>query len=86
MDGVIVDSNPVHKVALKKFCKKYGHDLTEEELHKKIYGRRNQDWLVQVFGPLDDRRLREYADEKEELFRQIYEKDIKPLDGLAEFL
>lgn len=86
MDGVIVDSNPVHKIALKQFCKKHGHDLTEEELREKIYGRRNQDWLIQVFGALDNRQLKKYADEKEDLFRKIYDKEIKALDGLTSFL
>lgn len=86
MDGVIVDSNPAHKIALKQFVKKYGKDLSEDELREKIYGRRNQDWLVAVFGQLDERKLKEYADEKEELFRRVYDRDIRPLDGLAEFL
>jgi beta-phosphoglucomutase len=86
MDGVIVDSNPFHKIALKQFCSKYGRNLTEEELREKIYGRRNQDWLRNVFGPLDSYKLKEYADEKEALFRSLYEKDIKPLGGLPDFL
>lgn len=86
MDGVIVDSNPVHEVALKKFCNKYGYDLTEEELREKIFGRRNEDWLVNVFGRLDKGKMKQYADEKEALFRKLYEKDVKPLDGLHEFL
>ena len=86
MDGVIVDSNPYHKIALKQFCTKYGKELTEEELREKIYGRRNRDWLVNIFGPLDERKMRRYADEKEELFRKVYDKDIKALDGLREFL
>ena len=86
MDGVIVDSNPAHKIALKEFCKKYGKDLSDEELREKIYGRRNQDWLVKIFGPLDDARMKSFADEKEELFRQIYASDIQPLPGLTDFL
>lgn len=86
MDGVIVDSNPYHKIALKQFCKKYGKELTEDELREKIYGRRNQDWLTNIFGPLDESKMKNYADEKEELFRKVYEKDIKPLPGLQEFL
>jgi beta-phosphoglucomutase len=86
MDGVIVDSNPFHKIALKEFCSKHGYDLTEQELREKIYGRRNQDWLAHIFGPLDPKQLRKYADEKEALFRKIYEKDIRPLDGLQNFL
>lgn len=86
MDGVIVDSNPYHKIALKQFCEKYGKDLSEEELREKIYGRRNQDWLARIFGPLDEVTMRRYADEKEELFRKLYEKDIEPLPGLREFV
>ena len=86
MDGVIVDSNPYHKIALKQFCKKYGHDLTEEELREKIYGRRNQDWLVKVFGPLDENKIKAYGEEKEALFREVYDKDIQALPGLAVFL
>ena len=30
--------------------------------------------------------MKAYADEKEALFRKIYDQDIKPLDGLADFL
>ena len=86
MDGVIVDSNPFHKIALKQFCSKHGRNLTEEELREKIYGRRNQDWITNVFGPMEDRKLRAYADEKEALFREVYAADIKPVDGLVGFL
>ena len=86
MDGVIVDSNPYHKIALKRFCKKHGRDLTEDQLREKIYGRRNQDWLRNIFGPLYEQTMRAFAEEKEALFRQVYEKDIKPLNGLKDFL
>jgi HAD superfamily hydrolase (TIGR01509 family) len=86
MDGVIVDSNPYHKIALKEFCKKHGRNLSETELREKIYGRRNQDWLTNIFGPLDPETMKQFADEKEALFREVYEKDIRPLDGLIDFL
>ena len=85
MDCVIVDSNPFHKIALKQFCKKYGFDLSEEQLKEKIYGRTNKDWLANVFGNLGEKKLREYADEKESLFRELYKNDIKPVDGIREF-
>lgn len=86
MDGVIVDSNPFHKISLKQFCKKYGHDLSEEQLKEKIYGRTNKDWLANVFGNIDEKQLRQYADEKESLFRELYQNDVKPLPGLVNFL
>ena len=86
MDGVIVDSNPAHKIALKQFCQKYGHDLSEEQLKEKIYGRTNKDWIPAVFGDIDRQRAKTLADEKEALFRDIFESTIRPVDGLMVFL
>ena len=85
MDGVIVDSNPTHKIALKQFCQKHGYNLTETDVREKIYGRTNRDWLLNLFGKLDEQTIRQYADEKEALFRSLYH-DIKPVNGLISFL
>lgn len=86
MDGVIVDSNPYHKIALRQFCEKHGHALTETELREKIYGRTNKDWIPNLFGDIDRNLVQKYADEKETLFRDIYAPHIQPVPGLIEFL
>jgi len=86
MDGVIMDSNPVHKIALKQFCRKYGFDLTEDQLREKIYGRTNKDWIPAVFGSISKDQIARYADEKEALFRELYADSIRPLEGLKAFL
>ncbi len=86
MDGVLIDSNPAHKIALKQFCKQHGHDLSETDLREKIYGRTNKDWLRNLFGDIDKNLLLQYADEKEALFRELYKKDVQPLQGLIPFL
>ncbi|MEO7990526.1 MAG: HAD family phosphatase [Chryseolinea sp.] len=86
MDGVLIDSNPAHKIALKQFCKQHGYDLSETDLREKIYGRTNKDWLRNLFGNIDKNLLLQYADEKEALFREIFKKDVKPLEGLIPFL
>lgn len=85
MDGVLVDSNPTHKIALKQFCKKHGYDLTENELREKIYGRTNRDWLLNLFGDLNEETIKAYAEEKEASFRDLYDS-IEPLAGLHKFL
>jgi beta-phosphoglucomutase len=85
MDGVIVDSNPIHKEALERFCKKHGYELSEKELREKIYGRTNRDWLRNLFGELDEETITAFAHEKEALFRSLY-SGIEPLNGLIEFL
>jgi HAD superfamily hydrolase (TIGR01509 family) len=86
MDGVIVDSNPHHKIALRQFCEEHGHHLSDEELRERIYGRTNKDWIANVFGNIGADKIAQYGEEKEALFRQLYEKDITPLEGLIDFL
>jgi beta-phosphoglucomutase len=86
MDGVLVDSNPFHKIALRQFCKQHGYDLTEDQLREKIYGRTNKDWIPNIFGAISAKKITEYANEKEVLYRKLYENDIVPVKGLMAFL
>lgn len=86
MDGVLVDSNPYHKMAIQEFCKRHGKNLTEEELLKKVYGRTNRDWLTNLFGTLSENDFQKYANEKEALFRELYAPYIKPVLGLLSFV
>jgi beta-phosphoglucomutase len=87
MDGVIIDSNPAHKIALKQFCEKYGYRLDDEQLLKRIYGRTNKEWIPALFErQLSDEEIFLYEEEKEEMFRQIYKNDLVALPGLRIFL
>lgn len=86
MDGVIVDTNPYHKISLKQFCEKYGYHFTDEELIKRIYGRTNNEWITNLFGKLPKERLLELGEEKEAMFRAIYKDAVEPVDGLEKFL
>lgn len=87
MDGVIVDTNPYHKISLREFAAKYGYSLSEEELIKKIYGRTNKEWIPNLFGrTLSADEVSRYGEEKEKMFRDLYEKDIVEVKGLTAFL
>jgi len=87
MDGVIVDTNPHHKIALREFAKKYGYSLSEGDLIKKIYGRTNKEWIPNLFErKLTKEEVAHYGEEKEQLFRDLYEKDIVEVKGLTSFL
>lgn len=86
MDGVIVDTNPYHKISLKQFCEKYGYQLNEEDLISKIYGRTNNEWIRNIFGPLPKEKILELGEEKEAMFRALYKDVIKPVSGLDDFL
>jgi len=86
MDGVIIDSNPAHKISLRKFCEKYGFHLSDEELINKIYGRTNKEWIANLFGALSPEELSRFGEEKESLFREVFKNDIQALKGLPLFL
>jgi beta-phosphoglucomutase len=87
MDGVIIHSNPFHKIALHQFCEKYGYHLTEEQLRNKIYGRTNRQWITNLFErDILPAEMHQLAEEKESIFRELYKNDIKALDGLESFL
>jgi HAD superfamily hydrolase (TIGR01509 family) len=87
MDGVIVDTNPYHKITLRQFAEKYGYTLSEEELIKKIYGRTNKEWIPNLFGrAMSSEEVSRFGEEKEQLFRDLYEKDIVEVAGLTTFL
>jgi beta-phosphoglucomutase len=86
MDGVIVDTNPYHKISLNQFCTKYGYTFNDEDLINKVYGRTNNEWIRNIFGDLPKERILELGEEKEAMFREIYKDVIEPVDGLEDFL
>jgi beta-phosphoglucomutase len=86
MDGVIVDSNPYHKTAIQQFCRDHGQQLSDDQLLKKVYGRTNREWITALFGDIPEETIHRYTEEKEELYRRLFNKDIKPLKGLIRFL
>jgi beta-phosphoglucomutase len=87
MDGVIVDSNPYHKLAFQTFLKQYNISLTDDELKAHVYGRTNQEGMPFIFQrELSTEELLERANEKEAMFRDIYQSDIAPVNGLVPFL
>ncbi len=86
MDGVIVDSNPIHKEVLVEFCRKYGKELDEENLRENVYGRTNKDWIPNVFGDVSDEIIEAYTEEKEQMFRDVFIPENHVVPGLFEFL
>jgi beta-phosphoglucomutase len=87
MDGVIVDSNPAHKEAINEFCKQHDIVLDEEKFRTHVNGRQNRDWIPAVFGSeMAKEEILKLAEEKEKLFRKVYEPTITPLPGLENFL
>ncbi|HLF36223.1 MAG TPA: HAD family phosphatase [Cyclobacteriaceae bacterium] len=87
MDGVIMDNNAYHEKAWIEFCKSYGISLTPEEIHHQIFGRIAKDTLEYIFKKnLRREEINFFVNQKENIYRDIYRKAIKPNPGLIGFL
>jgi beta-phosphoglucomutase len=49
MDGVIIDSNPMHRESWEVFNRRYGLETTEA-MHQSMYGKRNDQIVRNFFG------------------------------------
>jgi len=81
-----VHSNPIHKTIINEFCTKYGLKVSDKELQEKVYGRTNQDWIPAVFGDITQEKLDELADEKEQMFRDVFDPNEHEVSGIIDFL
>ncbi len=85
MDGVIVDSHPVHKKTWRRFLELLGKDIDEEHLNFIMEGRKRDEILRYFLGELSDEQVRALGHQKEQMFREE-SADMKAIDGLREFL
>jgi beta-phosphoglucomutase len=85
MDGVIIDSHPVHRRAWKTFLKTAGREVTDVELDFILDGRKRDEILCYFLGELSPSQIVDYGARKDEMLRQLAE-DMQPLRGIVEFL
>ncbi len=86
MDGVLVDSNPVHKRVIQDFCSRHGKEVSGPYFLEHISGRTNKEWISHLFPDKSDREIVLLADEKEQLFRETFDPAAAALPGLHPFL
>jgi beta-phosphoglucomutase family hydrolase len=88
MDGVIVDSNPVHRQAWAAFNRRFGIETTEE-MQQRMYGRRNDQIVRDFFGDgLTQEEVIARGAAKEELYREMVRDRIEEIlvPGVRQFL
>src|SRR6056297_3373305 len=86
MDGVIVDNHKIHIQAWKVFGKRKNFSITDEDVYG-FFGNTNNEILKMIMGnQLSSEEMIKLAREKEMIYREIFEKTIKPVDGLPELL
>ena len=86
MDGVIVDNHQWHFKAWVEFGKRHGIIISRKEFSKQ-FGSTNHHIMKSLFGDsITEKEIKVYAEEKENIYREIYLPHIKPVKGLTEFL
>jgi beta-phosphoglucomutase len=88
MDGVIVDSNPLHTEAWAQYNRSFGIDAGES-LADRMYGRRNDEIVHEFFGAgLSAEEAAGHGNAKEELYRKMLEPRLAEtwVPGVREFL
>ena len=79
MDGVMVDSNPLHREAWAAFNLRYGLTTTPE-MHERMYGRRNDEIVRDFFGDsLAAAEVQARGHAKEALYREMMAERIEEM-------
>ena len=88
MDGVLIDSNDMHRRSWTEFNRRYGIETTEE-MHRRMYGKRNDEIVRDFFGSeLTDEEAVARGRAKEALYREMVGGGVEKLlvPGVREFL
>jgi beta-phosphoglucomutase family hydrolase len=88
MDGVIIDSNPCHRVAWAEYTHRHGVEMTEA-MQQRVYGKRNDEIIRDFLGAhLDDAEVFAHGAAKEALYREFMRPRTGEslVSGIREFL
>jgi len=85
MDGVLIDSHPVHRQAWRRFLATLGRDIHDDQLDFILEGRRREEILRYFLGNLPAETVKEYGQQKDEFFQENF-KDVQLIPGIQPFL
>ena len=88
MDGVIIDSNPVHRVAWAEYTRRHGVEMTEA-MQQRMYGKRNDEIIRDFLGNhLTGDEVLAHGAAKEALYREMMKPraEASLVPGLRAFL
>ena len=89
MDGVVIDSNPYHKIAWEKFLGGQGVPFDDQLFDSVLSGRTGPTSLRMIFGEdLSQEKLDFFLEEVDHNYQTIIRetKDVRPIAGVHAFL
>lgn len=87
LDGVVVDSMPLHTLAWQRYLERWG--ISREDVAAQMHGRRNDEIVREFLGPdIAGELVLEHGAAKERLFRELMGSNLQHalIPGVAEFL
>jgi beta-phosphoglucomutase len=85
LDGVVIDSHPVHRLAWKRFLQAVGREVSDGELEFILDGRKRDEILRYFLGDLSSVEIAEYGSLKDEMLQKLG-KHLRLVPGVVEFL
>lgn len=87
MDGVICHTNPYHSMAFREFFAARDLAPTDEDFAQHMFGKSNS-YILSHFlkRPVTGAEFIQMEEEKEGLFRKIYEPFVDPIPGIVRFI
>ena len=86
MDGTLVDNMAFHMQAWQHFLSGLGMEMTQAEVRQQTHGTIEQG-IRRICGEdLSDEAVATLANQKEALYRELYQPHLQPIAGLREFL
>jgi HAD superfamily hydrolase (TIGR01509 family) len=87
MDGVIVDSEPLHIAAFQATLKRYGHDLTQEQYKQYFAGKTDEAGFRQYFDFINETvDLSFFLNEKTKAYLALAADQLVPYPGVIDFI
>ncbi len=87
MDGTIVDNMSFHVQAWREFFAGKGVDLDDDELWDLVDGKASPEIIRSVLGDqLPDEHVKDDAEQKDRIYRDLYRSHLQPIAGLERFL
>ena len=87
LDGTLVDNMGHHERAWVEFFRRSGHPVDVDALRNFMSGKTAVDVVREFMSPdLSVAEVQRCAEEKENIYRELYGPELAPLDGLFDFL
>lgn len=85
MDGVLIDSAPLHFESWRQLAGELGRHVSESDF-RVTFGMRNQDIVPILFAVHESERVRNLGNRKEEIFRGLLRKQPPIVSGAVELI